>query len=117
MSEHDDSQSRNSEIHFQFMKLLKANYANEHSVQFYADALHITPRHLTSVLKAVGGKTTNEWIDEYRAIEIKMLLRYSTLTISEICDKLYFPTNIAFSSFFKRITGIPPSEYRKHKNK
>jgi AraC-like DNA-binding protein len=46
-------------------------------------------------------------------VEAKSLLRDPSLTIAQVADMLYFSDQFFFSKFFKRYTGITPSDYRK----
>ena len=63
--------------------------------------------------KAASGRTASSWIDEALLSRIKILLRHSDLTSTEISDRLNFPASSHFARFFKRMTGITPQEYRK----
>ena len=106
------SQSRAEEYFRQFMQLLSENYKRERSVGFYARSLYITPKYLTTLIKRISGKSVSEWIDSYVILEAKTLLRYSNKSIQEIAYYLNFPNQSFFGSYFKRITGIPPSQYK-----
>ena len=48
----------------EFMSLLQQYSKRERNVSFYAKQLNITPKYLSSVVKAVSGKTAARWIDE-----------------------------------------------------
>jgi AraC-like DNA-binding protein len=81
-------------------------------LDFYADKLHITPKHLSKVLKAVGSKPPNDLIDDHVALEAKALLKSTNKTIQQITDELNFPSQSFFGKYFKRITGMSPREYK-----
>ena len=53
-----------------------------------------------------------EWINEVAVKEIKVWLAYSNETSAQIAYRLNFPSPSALSKFFKRETGMTPSEYR-----
>jgi hypothetical protein len=57
--------SRNEEIFFSFYTLLEHNFREERSVQFYAEKLGLTAKHLSTVVKSVSGRTAGSWIDGY----------------------------------------------------
>ena len=100
-------------ITIRFLKLLSRHYKQEHSVKFYADALFITPKYLSQITKEVTGNTAGYLIDEMIMIEAKILLNDASPSVAQIADELYFADQFVFSKFFKRITGLTPSEYRR----
>ena len=104
--------SRNEDIFFNFFTLLEHNFRQERSVQFYADKLCITPKHLSTVVKAVSGRTAGSWIDGYVLLAAKVMLRSSANTIQEVSVALNFPSQSFFGKFFKQHVGISPREYR-----
>ena len=104
--------SRNDEIFFNFFTLLEHNFREQRSVQFYADKLCITPKHLSTVVKNVSGKTAGAWIDGYVILSAKVMLRSSSSTIQEISVALNFPNQSFFGKFFKQHVGVSPREYR-----
>ncbi len=79
---------------------------------FYARQLCITPKYLTTLIKRISGLSVSEWIDNYVIIEAKTLLKYSTMSIQEIAYYLNFPNQSFFGSYFKRNTGMSPSQYK-----
>jgi len=111
-SNNKTSGNRTSEICSEFMNLLKINYSKEHRLDFYASQLCITPRYLSVCVKAVTGNTPNYWIDFYVLSECKRLLRETDHTIDSISDSLGFVSQSVFGKYFKRLTGMTPSEYR-----
>ena len=67
--------SRREELLSQFIDLIEANFKTERAVNFYAEKLFVTPKHLSAVLKEISGKTAGEWIDHRVILEAKLLLR------------------------------------------
>ena len=104
--------SRNEELFFNFFTLLEHNFREQRSVQFYADKLCITPKHLSTVVKSVSGRTAGSWIDGYVILAAKVMLRSSASTIQEVSVALNFPNQSFFGKFFKQHVGISPREYR-----
>lgn len=96
----------------QFMELLNDNYKKQRSVGFYAQKLCITPKYLTILIKRISGKSVSQWVDNFVVMEAKMLLRYSKMSIQEIAYELNFPNQSFFGSYFKRNTGMSPSQYK-----
>ena len=104
--------SRKDQIYFAFMELVHANFKKERGIEFYADKLCISSRHLSSICKELDGQTAKKCIDEQIIINIRMLLSTTTLTIAQISDEFNFPNASFFTKFFKEHTGITPKEYR-----
>lgn len=96
----------------QFMKLIHENYSKEHQVIYYADRLCISPKYLSRLCKEISGKSAPEWINAYIMLDAKNLLKYSTMPIKEIVYRLSFSNQTVFYKFFKKHTGMTPTEYR-----
>jgi AraC-like DNA-binding protein len=105
--------TRKEEITMRFIKLLNDCCKEERSVLFYAERMNVTPRHLTQTVKEVTGRSAGEMIDEMVITEAKVLLSDVSLSLAQVAEHLYFSDQFFFSKFFKRNTGITPSEYRK----
>jgi len=114
-SENIKQPSSKKEVLFNsFINLVSKNHKQEHSVTFYATNLFITPKYLTRVIDEISHKPAKRWIDEYIALEAKMMLRSTSKSIQEISDELNFPDMSFFGKFFKRMTGISPKAYREN---
>lgn len=108
----NNSHNRAEEYFKQFTHLLGEHFREERSVGFYASQLCITPKYLTTLIKRISGQSVSEWIDNYVILEAKTLLKYSTMSIQEIAYYLNFPNQSFFGSYFKRNTGMSPSQYK-----
>lgn len=102
-----------AEAYFQqFIQLLGKHYKSERSVGFYARQMCITPKYLTTLIKRISNRSVSEWIDDYVIMEAKTLLRYSSMSVQEVAYQLNFPNQSFFGSYFKRLTGMSPSQYK-----
>jgi AraC family transcriptional activator of pobA len=106
--------TRKEDILLRFMRVLAEHFKEERSVQFYADLLYITPKHLTKNIKELTRKTCSELIDDMVIMEAKVLLHNPALSIANVADHLHFSDQFFFSKFFKKHTGFSPSEYKKN---
>lgn len=104
--------SRRDELLSNFIELIEAHFKRERSVNFYADKLFVTPKHLSAVLKEISGRTAGEWIDHRVILEAKMLLRTTGMNIQEISLALNFSNQSFFGKYFKHLTGMSPRDYR-----
>lgn len=101
-----------SRITDQFMALVRQYFRSEHFINFYADKLEMTPKHLSRTIKAQTGYSAGEWIERFLLVEAKVMLRSSALNVQQISTQLNFPSQSTFGKFFKKNTGVSPKEYR-----
>ena len=104
---------RSSEYFERLMALLSIHYREQRNVEFYAEKMHISSKHLSRVIRNFTGRSVHQWIDEFVALEIKNLLKYSDMSIQQISYSLNFPNPSFMGQYFKRITGLTPGEYKK----
>ena len=88
-------------------------YKQEHSTNFYANQLHISPDHLNRTFKSKIGKTAKEYIQSRIITEAKRLLYFTALSNKEIGYELGFNEPANFSAFFKKHTQLSPSSFKK----
>lgn len=93
--------------------LIATHFKNEKKTVFYADKLHITPRHLNRITKKVLGKTFTQLLHEIIILEAKRLLVHSKEALSLVAQELGFEDYANFSKFFKLKTGESPTSFRK----
>lgn len=109
-------QNRAYAIFDQFIRLLSQHFKQERSVEWYSNEMCLTPKHLSEVVKQVSGKTAGQWITTMVIIEIKNLLKHTTLSIKEIAQDMNFPNQSFLGKYFKNVEGISPSDFRKGDN-
>lgn len=97
--------TRNQEIVLDFIGLVGENYLSQKSVEFYAQTMMLSTRHLSSVIKAETGKTAGQMINEFIINEAKALLASTLKPVNEIANRLNFSDQYSFSHFFKSIRG------------
>lgn len=105
--------SRQEDILWKFLTLLKQYHKEERTVNFYANKMCISPKHLSSVIKQMSHKTAHEIIADFVTMTAKRLLKSTTMSIQEISDELNFANQSFFGKFFKQNTGQSPSAYRR----
>ena len=95
-----------------FLNLVQIYFKEQRGLDFYANKLCVTAKHLSKVIKATSGKPANDWIDEHVALEAKALLKSTNMTVEQISDALNFPSQSFFGKYFKRVTGLSPRDYK-----
>lgn len=96
-----------------FLQLLLQNFKQQHEVMFYANELYMTHGNLTRIMTHASGKSPLKWIHDALLAEAKTLLQKPDISIQQIAEELHFGNQSSFSKFFKKHTGLTPTEFRK----
>lgn len=105
--------SNKESIAMKFAMLVFENRETHREVAYYADQLCISPLYLTKVIQEVNGQSARDMIADYTIIGIKTLLRNADITIKDVVRHSGFSSQSSFSRFFRKHTGMSPSEYRR----
>ncbi|MCE4565795.1 helix-turn-helix transcriptional regulator [Maribellus sp. CM-23] len=105
------SDSRREKLTVEFIRLLHVHFRQQHNLNFYAQRLRVTSKHLSESLKKVTGFTGRELINMALVCEAKVLLVNDNLKVAAVSEQLNFSDQFAFSKFFKRLTNTNPTEY------
>ena len=89
---------------FDFFCLVIEYHTVSRDVAFYAEKMHISPKYLTMLMTENSG------------LEIKALLRDSSLEIKEVVSRTNFQSNSVMTRFFREYTGMTPTEYRERES-
>jgi len=81
-----------------------------------AQALNISPKYLSSLLKVLTGQNTQQHIHEKLIEKAKEKLSTTDLSVSEIAYELGFEHLQSFSKLFKIKTKQSPLEFRESFN-
>ena len=95
-----------------FRVLLTQKFREERSVQYYADNLNISTRHLNAICQRTSGQNAKEIIDQYTIIELQVALMYTHKSFQELVNDFHFPDQSYLNRYFKRHTGYSLSEFR-----
>ena len=99
-------------------RLITENMNNRtFSIQFLVDRIGVGRTTFYQKVKILTGMSVNEYINKLRITQALHLLENSDATVSEIADKVGFSYQCHFSTAFKQITGMTPTEYRQSKKR
>ncbi|MCT8335369.1 helix-turn-helix domain-containing protein [Leptospira sp. 85282-16] len=101
---------------YDFFQLLNSSQGEIRSVNHFASQLGITPGHLSDTVKELTGKSASDFIKENVIRRAIRLLENTDERISDIASQLNFQDSAYFTRFFKKKTGLSPSEFRKNRN-
>lgn len=100
-------------VSLQFHNNLLLYSRQYHNVDFYAKKACLSTKHFSTVIKQETGFSAVKLIHTHIVAEAKMLLHMrSDLSIQTISDMLGFNEQSSFTRYFKRETGISPTEFR-----
>ncbi|RYF69406.1 MAG: AraC family transcriptional regulator [Cytophagaceae bacterium] len=83
-----------------------------YSIVQLADELAITPVHLNRICQAIAGKSASQLVQEHVLSEACKYLIYFSYSLSEIAYLLHFEYPNYFARFFRKHTGLSPTEFR-----
>ena len=95
-----------------FVQLVSDHFREQHGTEFYADRLCITPNYLNKIVRQTLGKSAKTYILDQILAEACRLLRYTTLSVSDIATQLHFDTATYFVRIFGKHIGQTPLAYR-----
>ncbi|BDH45910.1 AraC family transcriptional regulator [Salmonella enterica subsp. enterica serovar Choleraesuis] len=95
-----------------FRALLDERCRTRQPVASYAEAMGISSGQLTRICREAFGISAIEAIDRRAIHEAKRLLGYSAFSIKQIAGELGFRDEAYFGRFFRKQTGLRPTEYR-----
>ena len=87
--------------------------ADRITLDLLAERFSISKQGLIRKFKKVTRRTPMEYLAYIRIDRSKLLLRDTSLSVSQIAEKCGFENVYYFSNFFKRAVGLSPSGYRK----
>lgn len=79
---------------------------------FIAEELHVSANYLSTLLKTLTGKSTQQHIQDKVIEKAKEKLSTTDLSISEIAYELGFEHPPSFTKLFKAKTKLSPLEFR-----
>ncbi len=88
------------------------DYKLSKSMNYYASLCNMTLANFSVTFKRELGVSPLKFRENVRLENAKQLLSESCLTVKEVANAVGYEDPYAFSKFFKRNTGISPSQYR-----
>lgn len=96
----------------QFVQMIIEEHSPSKDVAYYAAKMNVSPKYLTNLMRSLSGRSARDWIVNYTILEIKSLLRESSMDIKSITIRTNFPDQTTLSRFFRHYTSMTPSKYR-----
>lgn len=96
--------------------VIESNYNRPLSIAEIADQIGYSKNYFTHIYKENFGKTPKQYYEEIKLNKAESYLQNANISVTEISHTLGFDSIHEFSRFFKRKTGLSPSEWRKERN-
>ena len=108
----DEYTGRQGELFHRYMTLVREHFREQHNVAYYAAQMCITTRYLSTIVRNVAGESPKDVIDRMIVLELKVLLRSTNMAVQEIAAQMHFPDQSYMGRYFRKHTGLAPTEYR-----
>ena len=97
-----------------FRKFQKSIKQSEYpkSIKDFAEELGMSTVHLNRICKNIAEKNALELVQEFMIKEAEKYLTYTSYSVAEIAYLLKFDYPNYFAKFFRKETGLSPTQYR-----
>ncbi len=99
----------------QMMRTKKPHLQPDITLEILAETLEMSTKDLSMLINRHFNKNFWEFINDYRIEEAKQLLissKHESKTITDIYLEVGFNSKSVFNTFFKKLVGMTPSDYR-----
>ncbi|WP_239618627.1 helix-turn-helix transcriptional regulator [Cohnella mopanensis] len=96
----------------ELIEYVELHYRDKITLAQAASFVHLSPYHFCKAFKKMTGLTFVHFVNLYRIHEAERLLLNTTLSISEIADRIGCGSINGFSKLFKQVKGFSPKHAR-----
>lgn len=94
------------------IQYIKLNYKEDINISTVSNYLEISEGYLSRIFKKETGYTFTSYLSYYRIKLSCALLKNCRMKIYQVADEVGYEDTTYFSTLFKKLVGIPPSEYQ-----
>jgi AraC family transcriptional activator of pobA len=102
-----------SDLFARFRALVEAHYREQWSVPDYAATLHVSGSRLNRTCRTLADKSAFEVVQERMLLEARRRLIYISAPVAQLAYELGFQDAAYFCRFFKKHSGVTPTEFRR----
>lgn len=97
------------------LDIINNNYMDQNlSIDSIADKVNMSATYMGRLFKKLTSKSISEIITEIRMEKAKELLKTTSMSVSEIVEKVGFSSSAYFYPLFKKMNGVTPNDYRQN---
>jgi AraC family transcriptional regulator, transcriptional activator of pobA len=96
-----------------YASLLERDFRSNRAVADYAQALGVTPTHLTRACRATCGKGAHGLLEDRLVFEARRLLSETRMPIKDVAQMLGYSSAGYFTRAFQKAAGQTPSGFRR----
>jgi AraC-like DNA-binding protein len=108
-----DLRLRNEPLLAEVFTFIEEHYCEPISLKDVAEAVSLTPGHLTTVVRRKTGRPVQEWLVERRMAQARRLLVETDLTVEEVGRRVGYSDPGYFVRLFRRAHGTTPLTWRR----
>lgn len=94
------------------IQFIEENYEKDLTLETVSQKVYVHPKYLSTLFKQVVGENFVDYIQKVRVEKACELLKDIRLRTYEVANKVGYTDNKYFCQIFKKIKGLPPSQYR-----
>ena len=108
------NQGKKNENLLKVLNYIYHNYSSQIKVETLASIMGLSEGETSRTFKKLTGQSPMDYIIHYRIKIATILLKNTSKSITDIAFEVGFSSSSYFTIAFKKITGLTPSEYKKH---
>lgn len=108
----DSRTMRNRAVIIQAKKYIKEHISEDITLNTIAESVHMSPNYFTFLFKQEEGEKFSEYVAKIKLEKAKQLLMDKDIKAYEVSEKVGYQNPKYFTQFFKRHTGLTPSEFK-----
>lgn len=93
------------------LEYIEAHYQEDLSINMVAEQVYLSPSYFSHIFKKIRGEGFIDYLNAVRIAKAKELLKESRYKVYEVSNMVGYKDYKYFSSVFKKITGVSPTEY------
>ncbi len=97
---------------YRMQRYVQANIHSDLSLVRIAEAMFFNPSYLSRLYKQYTGNNLSDYIHEVKLGAAKRMLADAGMKVNDVAEKLGFNSAAYFSTYFRKMTGKSPQEYR-----
>ncbi|MNC23701.1 Bifunctional transcriptional activator/DNA repair enzyme AdaA [compost metagenome] len=102
-----------SQVAEQVMEWLEAHYAEPFQLELLAQAVHLTPNHVSAAFRQAVGSTITDYLTAVRIRQACLLLRTGDKSVEEIGRGVGLQNTSYFCQMFRKHVGLSPHRFRR----